>query len=214
MAGTTELLHMIGADWRRVVYYLIGGWAMFAVIAVIALYDLGCKDCPELAVDRFVGLKLLLLLLFYAMAPWVIFTLGVTHNTALRFVLPLSRRQINESMLLNGITVFLCCLPAWLLLAWLLPRHGIQLHGWMFVFTGLALIAYQMYSMRVNVFWRALVPAIFPLLIFPPHSHETFRRPLEMVTTPWPSLVMIILILLWMPSVLAARVRLQDRCPR
>lgn len=214
MAGTTTLLRFATADWRRVAIYFVAGWALFALVLVIALNDLGCKECELGSVEYFVGLKMLFYLLLYAMDPWVIFSLNVSLNTGLRFTLPLSRAQINRSMLLHGLVVFLCSLPAWGLLAWLLPHYGIALQPWMFVFAALGLLLYQMLCMRVNVFWRAIVPGMYPLLFLPPHEHELFRGFLEAMTTPWPSVLLLALIAAGTPFVLRAPVRSQDRCPQ
>ena len=71
---------------------------------------------------------------------------------------------------------------------------------WMFVFATLTLMAYQLYSVRVHVLWRAIVPAVFPFLVFPPHRHETFRAALEAASTPWPSIVMALVILAYLRS--------------
>ena len=151
------------------------------------------------------------LLLFYGIGPWTIFCLGVTHNAQFLLALPLRRSQINQSMILNGAIMFLCSTPSWVVLAIVLPANGIALHPWMFVFAVLAMALYQLYCMRVGVLWRAAVPAVFPFLVFPPHSHETFRGALEAVTTPWPSLLVVVLILSVLKSSLRAPVECRQR---
>ncbi|MEN8007338.1 MAG: hypothetical protein ABFS42_10010 [Candidatus Krumholzibacteriota bacterium] len=212
MSRTRDLLRLAAADRRRIGLYLLGGWAMFALIFIIAMNDLGCASCPEETVDRFLGMKVLHFCLLYAMAPWVIFILGVHQNTGVMVNLPLSRRQINQSLLLSGGILFLCCLPAWAFLVWQLPINGIPIHPWMFVFSAFGLLLYQLYGMLVNVFWRAAVPGIFPFLIFPPHSHETFKEVFETMTTPWPSVILLVLVLLAIPRVLARPLPRNVRC--
>ena len=54
MARTVDLLALIGADWRRLVGWLLGGWAVFAIVLMLALGYLGCRGCPPGTVDRFI----------------------------------------------------------------------------------------------------------------------------------------------------------------
>ena len=53
MAGTTDLLALVRADWRRLLGWLLGGWAVFALVLMLALAYLGCRGCPAGTVDRF-----------------------------------------------------------------------------------------------------------------------------------------------------------------
>ena len=72
-------MHPILADWRRLAGWLAGGWAIFALVLLLALVDLGCRGCPAGTVDRFTAMKVLLFCLVYAMAPWV-FSVHVLHR--------------------------------------------------------------------------------------------------------------------------------------
>ena len=41
MARTTDLLALIRADWRRLIKWLLGGWAVFALVLLLALVARG-----------------------------------------------------------------------------------------------------------------------------------------------------------------------------
>ena len=111
MARTTDLLALILADWRRLGAWLLGGWAVFAVVLLLALADLGCRGCPPGTVERFTALKVLLFCLVYAMAPWVFSVHAVQHGTGMLRALPLARRDLNRFMILRGVILGLACLP-------------------------------------------------------------------------------------------------------
>ena len=108
MVRTRDLLHLAGADRARIGYYMLGGWAMFFLIFVIAMNDVGCESCPETEVGPFLGMKILNFCLLYAMAPWVIFILGVPHNSGVLTSLPLSRQQ-SKKRIQRQVTNIISC---------------------------------------------------------------------------------------------------------
>jgi hypothetical protein len=205
MARTTDLLALIRADWRRLIKWLLGGWAVFALVLLLALVDLGCRGCPPGTVAAFTGIKVQLFSLVYAMAPWVFSVHVVHHGTEVLLGLPLSHRDINRFEFLRGIVLGVLCLPMWGLVLWILPRYGFMVHPWLVVFTALGLLAYQLFGMVVGLFWRVAVTAVFPFLVFPPHTHRLLGGPLEFATTPWAPTFLALALLGFMPWVLAKR---------
>lgn len=203
MARTNDLLALIRADWRRLLGWLLGGWAIFTLVFLLALVDLGCRGCPPGTLPRFTAQKVLLFCLFYGMSPWVFSVHSVHLGTDILAGLPVTRREINGFMVLRGLVLGLCCLPVWGLVFWLLPRYGMQVHPWLAVFAGLSILAYQLFGMVTRTFTRVAVVAVFPLLIFPPHTHRLLAWPLNLASTPWPSLVLAAAILISLPVVLA-----------
>jgi hypothetical protein len=203
MARTTDLLALIWADRRRLAAWLAGGWTVFALVMLLALTDLGCRGCPPGTVARFTTIKVLLFCLVYSMSPWA-FSVHVVHlGTDILAGLPLSCRDINRFLLLRGLVLGLACLPVWGLILWVLPRFGFAIHPWLLGSVGLGLLAYQLFGMVTGTFVRVAVAAIFPFLVFPPHTHQLLRRPLEFAATPWAVVLMAVLIMLALPRVMS-----------
>lgn len=202
MAGTTDLLALVRADWRRLVSWLLGGWAVFALVLLLALVDLGCRGCPPGTVAAFTATKVALFCLVYGMAPWVFSVHSLHHGVPQLIGLPLSRRDVNRFVLLRGIVLGLACLPVWALLLWILPRYGFGVEPWLVVTAALSVFAYQLLGMCTGTFVRVTVAAVFPLIIFPPHSHRLLAGPLAFACTPWAAAILIVGIAVALPHVL------------
>jgi hypothetical protein len=56
--------------------------------------------------------------------------------------------------------------------------------------------------MLTNQVVRVAVTAVFPIVIFPPHTHRLLAGPLEFAGTPWAAAIMAVLIALALPRVL------------
>ena len=203
MTRTIDLLALIRADWRRLAGWLLGGWSLFALVLLLALVDLGCRGCPAGAVARFTAMKVMLFCLVYAMSPWVISVYAVHHGTELLAGLPLTHRDINRFILLRGLVLGLACLPLWGLVLWLLPRFGMLIEPWLVVFAALGILAYQLFGMVTGQLVRVTVAAVFPLVIFPPHTYRLLAGPLRLAGTPWAAAVLALAIVLVLPWVLA-----------
>ena len=151
MAGTTDILVLILADWRRLAAWLLGGWSIFALVLLMAVGYLGCHGCPPGTVSRFLSMKAHLFCLVYAMGPWAFSVHAVHRGTGLLAQLPLSRRDINRFMLFRGILLGVACLPMWLLVFRVLARFGMTAHPMLAVVVGLGLLAYQLFGMLTKV---------------------------------------------------------------
>lgn len=197
-----DLLALVAADRRRLVAWLAGGWTVFAVVLSLALVDLGCHGCPPGVVDPFTAQKVLMFCLVYAMAPWLLSVHVLDQSTELLAALPLTTREINHFVVLRGGLLGLACLPLWGLVLWLLPRFGFLVHPWLVSFVALGVLAYQLFGLITGVFWRVAVAAVFPLIIFPPHTYRLLAGPLHTATTPWPSLALLLMILAAWPWVM------------
>jgi len=213
MARTIDLLALIRADWRRLGAWLLGGWTIFVLVMSLALVDLGCRGCPPGTVAPFTAMKVLLFCLVYAMAPWVFSVQSGQHGIGMLAGLPLARRDINRFVLLRGFVLGIVCLPAWGFLLWVLPRFGMAIHPWLVATTALAMVAYQVFGMVTKQFVRLAVVAVFPLVIFPPHTHRWLAGPLAFANTPWAAVLLGVAIAVALPRVLARPLPFDGRRP-
>jgi hypothetical protein len=202
MARCIDRLRLIPADGRRILLYLLAGWAMFAIIFTVALVDLGDECCFEDPGRASFITKVLLICLSYAQAPLVVYVLNMHHRVPLLINLPVSRWQINQHLLFNGVLLYACGLPLWGLIVWRLGKIGFPINIWPLVVTTLGLLAYLLHGMRVRPLWRAVVPAVYPLIVFPLHSENWIRGPLAAASSPWLALTMAVPILLAVPWIL------------
>jgi hypothetical protein len=57
--------------------------------------------------------------------------------------------------------------------------------------------------MVAGQFARVAVAAVFPLLIFPPHTHRLLSGPLNFAASPWAACLLAVMIATALPRVLA-----------
>jgi hypothetical protein len=203
VARTTDLMALVAADWRRLALWLLGGWSVFGLVLLLAMVDLGCRGCPPGTVSLFTTQKVVLFCLVYALSPWVFSVHAVHHGIGMLTGLPLSQRDINRFILVRGLVLGLLCLPAWAFVLWLLPGFGFTIPPWLAVSSLLGVLAYQLLGMVTGQVVRVAVAAVFPLLIFPPHSPRVLAGPLNFAATPWAAVLLAVLIALAVPRVLA-----------
>jgi hypothetical protein len=190
---------IIIADWRRLLWILLGGWAMALVLLLVIWRSFG-RECCLGEPDRWLFvLKVSLVALAYGQAAAVLWPqLGgnaIYHRQRLLATLPLSQLELNLVHYLTGAVFLAGGLPFWVATFYIWRSFGLAIEPWLAVFTMLVIIDFLLLSMR-NLFPRVLIPLFFPFILIPGAEH-LLRVPLEIMTTPAASIILGIATLLF-----------------
>jgi hypothetical protein len=183
---------IIIADWRRLLWIQLGGWAIGLLIVLVIAKALG-KECCLDAPDRWPFiLKISLYAIAYSQSSAVLWAqLGgnnIYHRQKLLATLPFSQLELNLVHYLTGAVLLACGLPICVAMVYIWRSFALPIEPWLVVFTFLAIVDFLLLSMR-NLFPRVLIPLVFAFLIVP-DLEKWLRVPLEIMTTPLASLIL------------------------
>jgi hypothetical protein len=180
------------ADWRRLLLIQLGGWTMGFLVVILIAQSLGRECCLDDVERRPFLLKMFLFAVTYGQSSAVLWAqingTNIYHRQKLLATLPLSQRQLNLVHYLTAALFLAGGVPVWLVVMHVWHSLGVPFEFWLASSSLLATGSFLLLSMR-NLFPRVLIPFIFPFLIVP-GLEWWLRLPLEIMTTPFASLVL------------------------
>lgn len=182
--------HIVLADWRRTLLIQSLSWATLAIILALVARDFRTGCCAQEDWRLLRDSKFLFLCLLYAQMSlvWWVQSNGPVASQRIVDPLPLSVRELNLTRLAHGGVFFALGALAWIPVIAVWNHFDRPLSGWMVPLSGVTAVCFLLWGMR-NRFPRTVVPFLIPFLIVP--STETLvARPLEWAASPWPTLSM------------------------
>ena len=187
---------LVLVDWRRLLAICAAGALLWGIVLSMIVRDFRAC-CPDGAPVQ--ATKLLFVCLVYGQFPLILWLQIAARGAYLRQritdVLPLSVRQLNVLRLTIALLLFLAGLVLWELtvLVWLWFRQPIAI--WLFPATALLVAAFTLLSLR-NLFPRVAIGVLLPLVVVP-GAEQVLRIPLQWLSTPWPTLALLALVIPW-----------------
>lgn len=185
---------IIIADWRRHLGVLLGGWGMALTLLLVIAHSFSKECCLHEPERSLFVLKISLIAIAYSQSAAVLWAQLAGHNIYYRqrllATLPLSQLELNLVHYLTGALFMAAGIPFLAMTLYLWHHYGLTVEPWLAVFTMLGVIAFIFLSMR-NLFPRVVIPILFVVVIIP-GAERLIRVPLEVITTPVPSVVMAI----------------------
>jgi hypothetical protein len=188
------MLRILKANCLRLfwIHFLGAGWTVL-LLAVVTNELNAAQACFGLEGGARMT-KLLFWLLFSAMLPALYGGMSVLYGGPQDMVetLPLSQNSLNVARLLSALAQFGLGFMAWVIIGFWVPIDpGTFL--WVGLFTFLLLVSSMLLGMRFR-FVRFVLPVLVALIIVP-DTERVLAGLLHGMTTPWASLVLLILTL-------------------
>lgn len=184
------MLHLIFADWRRLLIVQIFGMLFWAIVTYLVIRQFVLYQCCPDLFTKADQIRYQIACFGFGQFPLLFWiqgsASGLLNRQRLLATLPWSASKLNLSRLLTAAMFFVLGLGPWAYTWAIWLRYEYHVYVWLLILVALSAVCFFFLSMRYK-YARFGFPSIFPLLIIP-EVQTWLLTPLEWMVTPWASL--------------------------